>query len=107
VQTTAWYAGSRRAAGQTEDGATIQLIASVSDITDRMHADEALHRYDERLEASVAERTRELTECPEQLTKRTHELTVARARQEAEIERRESVEDGSYRAMTHKNGNAA
>jgi len=72
-----------------------------------MHADEALHRYDERLEASVAERTRELTECPEELTKRTRESTVAHARQEAETERRERVEDGSSRAMVHRNGNAA
>ncbi len=55
----------------------------------------------------MAERTRELTECPEELTKRTRELTVAHARQEAETERRERVEDGSYRAMMHRNGNAA
>jgi len=36
------------------------LLGIVADITERKYADEALHRYNERLEVNVAERTREL-----------------------------------------------
>jgi len=62
------------------------LLGIVADITERKHAEEAILRYNETLEASVAERTRELTE-------RTRELTTANARLEAEAENRERVED--------------
>ena len=68
------------------------LLGIVADITDRKHAEEALRRYNEVLEASVAERTRELTE-------RTHELTEANTRLEAEAENRERVEEALRQAQ--------
>jgi len=71
------------------------LLGIVADITERKHAEEAILRYNETLEASVAERTRDLTERTNELNERTRELTVANARLEAEAEAedRERVED--------------
>ena len=63
-----------------------RLLGIVADITERKNAEAALLRYNEALEARVAERTRELTE-------RTHQLTEANARLEAEAEEREQVEE--------------
>ncbi len=55
------------------------LLGIVADITERKHAEEALHRQNEALEASVAERTNELIE--------------AMARLKAEAEDRERIEE--------------
>ena len=65
--------------GGVQDGRPTCLLGTLADITDRKHAEEALQRHNEMLEASVA--------------KRTHELTVANAQLEAEAVERERVEE--------------
>ncbi len=81
-----WIEARGKPDGGQGNAPPTHLLGIVSDITDRKHAEEALVRLNDVLEASVAERTRELTE-------RTQELTVANARLEAEAEERERVEE--------------
>ena len=73
-----WIEARGRPGGR-QDGRPTCLLGTLADITDRKHAEAALQRHNEMLEASVA--------------KRTHELTVANARLEAEAEERERVEE--------------
>jgi len=81
-----WIEARGKPDGGQGNALPTHLLGIVADITDRKHAEEALVRLNDVLEASVAERTRELTE-------RTQELTVANARLEAEAEERERVEE--------------
>ena len=81
-----WIEARGKPDGGQGNAPPTHLLGIVSDITDRKHAEEALVRLNDVLEASVTERTRELT-------KRTQELMVANARLEAEAEERERVEE--------------
>ncbi len=81
-----WIEARGKPDGGRGNNPPTHLLGIVADITERKHAEADLLRYNEALEASVAERTRDLTE-------RTRELTEANARLEAEAEDRERVEE--------------
>jgi len=88
-----WIEARGQPDGGRDNHPPTHLLGIVADITERKHAEEALLRYNEKLEASVAERTRDLTERTNELIERTTELTVANARLGAEAEDRERVEE--------------
>jgi len=81
-----WIEARGRPDGGKGNGPPTHLLGIVADITERKHAEEALLRMNDVLEANVVERTRELTE-------RTRELTEANNRLQAEAEEREQVEE--------------
>jgi len=81
-----WIEVHGRPYGGLGNNPPTRMLGIVADITDRKQAEEALLRYNEVLEARVAERTRELTE-------RTQELTTANAKLQAEAKERERVEE--------------
>ena len=81
-----WIEARGKPDGGQGNNPPTHLLGIVADITERKHAEEALHRDKDVLEASVAERTRDLTA-------RTNELIEATARLEAEAEDRERVEE--------------
>lgn len=65
------------------DGTIRELIAVSRDITERKEAETELRRYEEDLERTIAERTRELTQANQSLT--------------SEVERRQQVERSLFR----------
>ncbi len=74
-----WIEARGKPDGGRGNNPPTHLLGIVADITERKHAEQELQHYNETLEASVAERTRALTE--------------ANARLEAEAEDRERVEE--------------